>query len=253
VKILNRMEITSPETPIPEESLFTPKITVASFNLLEERDADYINDVAEEMKDRGVDVVSIQGCNKLNREHLFRSFKHHGYSYTRFDQLHTRSSGEILFHLTTSNHGMTIAKKEYSGFSNSSQGRGVSKYLVTLGKQSLWIITSQLEENGSGNGNRKAQITEIGTMFSISNNPVIFVGDTNIPSWQDLGCPKGWLDGWREKGTSDNEKTTLLDRMDRVWYKGDSLECLNYSLICEFSERKGVLATFQILDSGRST
>jgi len=237
------------EIPIPPIEEVIPTIKVASFNIQNSKDSEFIDTVTEEMKVLDVDIVAIQGCTKLNSESLFRSFKQRGYQYTRFDQMHTRSSSEIMFYSSR----VTIKKKEYTKFGNSLQQRGVAKYKVSIGKTDtpeVWVITSQLEEGGSGNGYRKSQILEMGTMFSSSPISVIFAGDTSIPSWQTLREPSGWRDGWREKGTSENEKTTLLDGMDKIWYAngGDRrIECINYSLVCTFcNQRKGVMATFEL-------
>jgi len=236
------------EVPVPETKVQIPKIRVSTFNLLDSKDVPYIQEIVEELSTLKSDIVSIHGCTRLNFEHIIRAFKQYGYQYTRFDQMHTRSSGEIMFYHSS----VVVKKKEYTNFVRTAQSRGVSKYLVSTPHNpdsEVWVITSQLEA-GSGNGARKMQIAEIKTIFESTKVPVIFAGDTNIPSWQDLKCPEGWFDAWREKGTVDNEKTTLLDRMDQVWFKsnGDkSLECIDFSVVCNSSERKGVLATFEIL------
>lgn len=241
---------TNEEVEIPKVPAALPKIKVSTLNLLCNRDIDYIDEVASEIAKLSVDVISIQGCTKLNNEVLFRAFKSRGYLYTRFDQMHTRESGEIMFYTSR----LLVQKKEYTNFSSSNQKRGVSKYRIALTKDPLspevWVITSHLEEGGSGNGCRKSQISEISSMFSSSTLPVIFAGDTSIPSWQDLSCPNGWFDAWREKGTSDNDKTSLLDRMDQIWYRSSEksqMRCLDYDLICNSNpDRKGVVATFEI-------
>ena len=233
------------EVPIPVVTAEPSVLRVATFNLLGTRDADFIVDVGEEMKKLEIDVVSIQGCHKHNLEALFRAFKQRGYLYTRFDQMHTRQLSEIMFYSSR----VVVKKKEYTRFSNSAQGRGVCKYQLSLGKHpsspEVWVISSQFEEGGSGNGYRKAQIDELTEMFSKNESSIIFIGDTNIPSWQNLREPSDWSDGWREKGTSDNERTTILDRMDQIWYRlSKNFKCTGYALVCECSERKGVMAMF---------
>jgi hypothetical protein len=60
-------------------------------------------------------------------------------------------------------------------------------------------------------------------------------------------CPDGWSDTWREKGTSQNEKTSLYDRMDQIWVTG-ALEIVDFSRIRVGSSddtRAGVCATFR--------
>lgn len=238
------------EIQIPDVARPEPRITVATYNLLGKRDSDHISEIADILADKCVDVVSIQGCHKHNAEALFRAFKRLGYLYTRFDQINTRLNGEIMFHKTRTS--VTIKKKEYTKFSSTSQLRGICKYRVAIGSPpvELWVITSHLEEGGSGNGHRRTQILELAEQFSKSDVPVIFAGDTSIPSWQNLGVPNGWLDAWREKGNSDNEKTSELDRMDQVWYKShpkSQLECVSYELFGPSDDsRKGVIATFEV-------
>lgn len=252
---------TSEEVPVPLEdrSSQSLRIVVSTFNILGSRDTEFIDAVANEMATLEVDVVAVQGCHKFNNESLFRAFKQRGYNYTRFDQLHTRPVSEIMFY----GPKVLVRKKEYTPFSSSAQNKGIAKYKVVLSKNPLapevWVITSQLEENGSGNGYRKAQINEIATQFGSSAIPIIFAGDTCIPSWQDLQCPSGWFDAWREKGTSDNDRTSSLDRMDQIWYRparenitspitSRTIECLSYDLVvCGDSTRKGVVSTFESL------
>lgn len=230
------------EIPIPIVPQIIPILSVATFNLEGSKDQEYIEKIANTAKDQGIDIMAVQGCHKFNTEILLRSFKQNGYQYTRFDQMHTRTLGEIMFYRS----GIQIKKKEYSNFSNTAQSRGMSKYKVSVTPdQEVWVVSSELEDGGSGNGNRRLQITEIDNALSSSSIPVIFVGDTKIPSWQDLGAPPGWLDAWREKGTADNEHTNYQDRSDRIWYR--SLACIKYDLLCGDEDRKGCMAVFENL------
>lgn len=221
----------------------SPTITVASFNLLQKRDPIFVDETVQKLVDTNADVIAIQECTKLNNEVLIRSFKKRGYQYTRFDQLVNRKDGEIMFY----RGDVVIKKKEYTSFVKTLESRGLSKYLIQLRNGSeVWIVTSQLETQ---NGTRKIQVKEIGEIFQTTKIPVIFAGDTNIPSWQEVGVPLGWFDAWREHGTAENENTTELDRMDQIWYKSScdskiGLKCIKFDKI-EFDVRCGVIASFE--------
>lgn len=235
----------STEIAIPDPTGMLPTITLVTFNLLFGSDTKKVDiqEVVEDLKATNADMIFTQGGSKFSHEVLFREFKQRGYQYTCFDQ-----SNEVMFHKIKSS--VKIKKKEYLSFARTSQRRGISKYLISVSDlvSDILVVTSQLEE-GSGNGIRKSQITEIKNVFEGSTIPIIFIGDTNIPSWQGLECPEGWVDLWREKGTSENEHTTLHDRMDQCWYRKQpniALAC-TYSLVCERYPRKGVMVVFTFI------
>lgn len=227
-----------------EPQIIAPTISVATFNLLQIRDLVFIDETVQKLVETNPDIVAIEEITKLNSDALIRSFKKRGYHHTRFDQITNRKDGEIMFY----RGDLDIKKKEYTSFVRSLESRGLSKYLVHLGNGSkIWIVTSQLETQ---NGQRKIQVKEIGEIFHNSEIPVIFAGDTNIPSWQEVGVPLGWFDTWREHGTSENENTTELDRMDQIWYKslnepGSRLRCINFDRL-DFVPRCGVVAKFEV-------
>ncbi|HMP28124.1 MAG TPA: hypothetical protein PKD85_00905 [Saprospiraceae bacterium] len=231
-----------------------PRLKVATFNLFGDT-PDATEEISKEMVANKVDVVAIQGVTKLNCDILLRTFRSHGYTYARFDSisaLKNREEFEMIF------SKLPILKKEFELFValGDGPGRGISKYLVTVGAdkdepQNVWIATSQFEPEGSGGGLRRTQIKELDNHLSSLNigAGVIFAGDTSIPKWQEssLGVPEGWFDAWREKGTVKNERTNDEDRMDQIWWrsndKGGNIKCIEFDLIC----RNGVYGIFEIL------
>jgi hypothetical protein len=237
------------------ESLYfeTPRLKVATFNLFGDT-PDATEEISKEMVASNVDVVAIQGVTKLNCDILLRTFRSHGYTYARFDSISALKDRKD-FEMMVSK--LPILKKEFELFValGDGPGRGISKYLVTVGKdqdvsKNVWIATSQFEPEGSGGGLRRTQIKELDNHLSSlikDGRGVIFAGDTSIPKWQEssLGVPEGWLDAWREKGTVKNERTNEEDRMDQIWWrsKEENIRCIEFDLIC----RNGVYAIFEIL------
>ena len=222
-----------------------PCLKVGTFRLKDHFDSEDIEFYVKEISDKSPDVVAIQGVTKRNCDVLFRTFKSLGYQFSRFDKVSSakdRDSSEILF------SKVPVLKKEFKLFVGSKQNRGISKYLVKAGSRTenpfdVWVATSQFETGGSGNGIRKTQILEVAAESLRSPEiPIIFAGDTQIPSWQNTSLyqPDGWYDAWREKGTSATEKTSEHDRMDQVWWKG-SLRCIKFELCCD---NEAVISTF---------
>ncbi len=227
---------------LPSENI-SGQLSVATYNLCGLHEKDELLDILDILVKASPDVLAMQGLTKLNCDVVFRKLKSSGYSYSRFDlaisvdnsilprsQLkRTRASFEILF----AKNDIAIIKKEYVPFVRTNHNRGISKYLISVGKYVLkepinvWIYTSQLETGAEGNADRKFQIAEIESERIKNSNTggsvVIFAGDTSIPSWQEnsVKCPQGWIDAWREKGNSQNEKTTFYDRMDQIWCFSD--------------------------------
>lgn len=205
------------------------------------------------------DVLALQGLNKSFCEYVFRVMKCNGYSFARFDLSGTpRSEFEILF----VKNRVPTKRKEYTPFVKTTQNQGLSKVLIQAAPETpnpfyTWIFTSELERDAIGNVPRKTQIVELdaeskklATSSKITN--FIFIGETNIPSWQDsavtLPGAGAWQDAWKICGTSDNEKTTLNDRSDRIWYTGD-IEPIEFDVIRPFSgldSKAGVFAVFQV-------
>ena len=236
--------IDSPEI-IPSTPLQPPTLKISSLNLKDTKIISDIEDWVQELSDINVDIAAIQGVTKTVQESLFRFFKSQGYTYTRFDSASanvTKTSVEYIF------SKIPIVKREYKIFVGTKQQRGISRCLVKAGHTTqtpvlVWVATSQLEKDSPTL--RKTQISEICSEFSFKDGAeTIFCGDTQIPSWQQQSIrePDGWLDAWREKGCDKNEKTSLYDRMDRIWWKdGGSLKCEKFDLCCD---RGGVVATF---------
>lgn len=239
---------------IVEESKEEATLKVSSFNICEIEEKEEIVETFDSILRCNPDVLAVQGLTKRNCDAVFRIMKSKSYSFSRFD--HTgppRDTFEILFSKNT----VPVIKKEYTPFIKTNQTRGLSKYLVTAGAQTqhpinVWIFTSKFEEGASGNAIRKVQILELIAEYNRTGAlfPAIFAGDTSIPSWQSsdvtVKCPDGWKDVWREKGTSQNEKTSLYDRMDQIWVTG-ALEIVDFSNIRVNSSddtRAGVCATF---------
>ena len=250
------MERTDIIYDVVEESQEKPRLKVATFNICRNTEKEEITEIIDTILRFDPDILAMQGLTKKNCEAVFRIMKQAGYSFSRFD--HTgapREDFEILF----SKNEVPILKKEYTPFNKSGQNRGLSKYLITAGAQTqypinVWVFTSKLEEGAEGNTIRKTQIVEIDAERSkIGATPVIFAGDTSIPSWQIINdsykCPNKWYDAWRERGTSENEKTSLHDRMDQIWFfpGEETLELVDFArmkISTSDDIRSGVCATF---------
>lgn len=227
-----------------------PSLKVGSFRLKDHFDSEDIEFYVKEISDKSPDVVAIQGVTKRNCDILFRTFKSLGYQFSRFDKVSSakdRESSEILF------SKIPVLKKEFKLFVGSRQNRGISKYLVKAGSRTetpfdVWVMTSQFEVGGSGNGVRKTQILEVAAEADKNvkeggcDIPTIFAGDTQIPSWQNTALyqPAGWYDAWRERGTSATEKTSEQDRMDQIWWIGRLL-CTKFELCCD---NEAIITTF---------
>lgn len=239
-----------------------PKITVASFDICGNNEKEDIVEILDAILKYKPDILALQGLTRENCDIVFRNMKSQSYTYSRFDQTgNPRTEFEILF----SHNDIPILKREYTRFIRTEQNRGISKYLVTVGSHTqnptdVWIFTSQLERSASGNAIRKIQIMEIDAEYRrVSTQlakpmPVIFAGDTCIPSWQEhsLRCPDGWFDAWREKGTSQNEKTSLYDRTDQIWFCSESpkLNIVDFERIRISSSddiRSGVCSAFEVI------
>lgn len=255
---------TDVEHGIVEESKERPVLKVATFNIVRNNEKEEIGEIFDHILRYEPDVLAIQGLTKQNCEAVFRIMKKSGYSFSRFD--HTgapREDFEILF----TKNAIPVLKKEYTPFNKSIQNRGLSKYLITAGAHTnypinVWIFTSKLEEGASGNTIRKTQIVDISAAADMSaataaKTPIIFAGDTSIPSWQSIDnaykCPSGWYDAWKERGTCENEKTSLHDRMDQIWFTQKGACASDRFTITDFSRiristsddvRAGICATF---------
>lgn len=250
---------TNVEHDIVEESKERPVLKVATFNIVRNNEKEEIVEIFDSILRYDPDVLAVQGLTKQNCEAVFRIMKKGGYSFSRFDQTGApREDFEILF----TKNAIPVLKKEYTPFNKSVQNRGLSKYLIMAGAHTnypinVWIFTSKLDEGAEGNTIRKAQIVDISAAAAPVGldvgTPAIFAGDTSIPSWQSIDnaykCPNGWYDAWRERGTFENEKTSLHDRMDQIWFTQQS----NNFAITDFSRiristsddvRAGVCATF---------
>jgi exonuclease III len=218
----------------------TPRILrVASWNISGVVKENLLDMCTYLINQADADVIALQGVVYQTFEPIFRAFKTNGYTSVRPDQIPDRKDTELLF------SRLPVVKKMYKRFANSTQNRGTLAYQVQVGGKTpveVWVCTSQLEATGAGNGPRKLQIHEIPKIFS-KEHAVIFAGDTNVPSWQDTPLPEGWHDAWREKGSSDTEKTTTEDRKDRVMYTSD-LRCIHFDLVCKSESRRGVVASF---------
>lgn len=254
---------------IVENPNICPTLTIASFDICGNNEKEDIVEILNAILKYKPDILAIQGLTRENCDTVFRNMKSQSYTYSRFDQTgNPRPEFEILF----SHNDIPILKREYTRFIRTEQNRGISKYLITVGSHTqnpidVWIFTSQLERGAPGNAIRKIQIMEIGAEYKrvsfdqkhpINPIPVVFAGDTCIPSWQEhsLRCPDGWFDAWREKGTSQNEKTSLYDRTDQIWFSSGDLEHIPSTItILDFTKirisssddiRAGVCATFAV-------
>jgi hypothetical protein len=249
---------------VVEESKEEAVLKVATFNICEMEEKEEITETFDAILRYDPDVLAVQGLTKKNCDSVFRIMKAKSYSFSRFDQTGApRDSFEILFTKNT----VPVLKKEYTPFIKTNQNKGLSKYLVTASAQTqrpvnVWIFTSKFEEDAPGNAIRKVQILELNAEYDRVRRPSraekistpgIFAGDTSIPSWQSsdstLKCPDGWSDAWREKGTSQNEKTSLYDRMDQIWVSGDLaiVDFVRIRVNSSDDTRAGVCATFRAM------
>ena len=213
--------------------------------------------VLAQVKELQPDVIAIQEGNYLTYERLFREMNQMGYKKNFSDEVRQRQFGEILF------SRLPIVKIEYLPFRHSHEKRGVTKYLVTVGNQNVWFLTTQFEVNIAI---RRKQLTQMESFFLRSSESVIFGGDTQIQHYERIGAPDEWLDAWYEVGCPETEYTVdwkgnyivqppLRDRPDRVWYKvrDSELECLEFTLIGKnegggASKHFGVYTKFRIGD-----
>ena len=154
-------------------------------------------------------------------------------------------------------------------------------------RHQFWFCASHLEANGSGSGFRAGQIFELGEFFSTRQRdglPVIFAGQTCIPSWQEvsLGPPNFsqnqpsprlrdtsfggvaekvsspgqdfraymWEDAWSTVGNSENQKTTETDRSDQIWFSSSppngSLDILSFDFASDDGYRKSIYTIFSV-------
>jgi hypothetical protein len=261
----------------------TNSIKILTCNVKDVKDYDVL--VAEILK-ISIPIVCLQECPDQVplKDMIMRSFKANGYSGVRF-----AGSSNIIYLRSDA----LPTKKEYITFTNTNQKRGLIVYTYQLPltfagaeniiiTREIKICTSQLESGGTGGGIRKSQIRDLHTILIANDDKVkkekvdddksttastsggggsvIFVGDTNISTWQTelnltlpgVGNPR-WMDAWREKGTSENECTNIetYDRMDRVWYYSpdDNLKCISYNLFSPFPKatRLGVIVEFSLV------
>ena len=223
--------------------------SVATYSLGDEAD---IEEVLGQLVELNPDVIALQSISRLARDVVFPFLKRSGYQYVVFDQVKARDRGEVIF------TKLKVVKKAYYPFTHSNLNYGISAFLLVVGKvgdsqneptlrggdrsKNVWVATSFLDEAA---GCRKAQVTEIGSVFK-NDALVVFAGDTNIPAWQNssLRAPTGWADAWREKGSSDNELTDFQDRKDQIWSKG--VYTTEFGYACDDGKRKGIFARFEV-------
>lgn len=232
------MDLIAEILPLPDTKT---TISVLSFNFESLEIEDEVKEKINVILKLEPDVVALQGIVSTNCEVLFRALKSSKYKYLRFDGPGKNKEFEVLASKNT------IIKGGYTPFVKSSQQRGICKFLVVAGEanpQKVWIFTAQFDS--SSVVNRKIQVSElISEAKKHEDLPVIFAGNTNIPSWQDLKAPDEWKDAWREKGKSRNEKTSLHDRFDQMWCTKVSVE--NFDIV-KFDNaedvRRGIFSTF---------
>lgn len=233
---------------IPEPDMPTT-LSILSFNFEACSDVDEIKERLDIIVNLNPDVIAFQGITLINCEQICRIIKSSKYKFTRFDGPNRNKEFEILASKNS------VSKGGYTPFIKSSEQRGICKILVVAGgdtpnPQKVWVFTSCFDSNSVVN--RKNQMIELVAEAKKHNDyPVIFAGDTNIPSWQDLSFPEAtaWKDAWREKGASSNEKTTLHDRKDRMGCCNETLcEIESFDIVkFETAEdvRRGIFATFR--------
>jgi len=189
------------------------------------------------------DVIVLQGLSAMNCDCIFRFLKSNKYKYTRFDAAGKNKYFEVF---ATKN---IVLEGGYTQFIKTSQNKGIGKCLVGFGNQNpkkVWIFTGCFDS--SSVVNRKIQVAELASEAKKHEGfPIIFAGNTNIPVWQDLKEPKDWSDAWKTKGASNNEKTSLQDRYDRMWFTGnvnvEKFEIVDFN--GPEDERKGIFSIFK--------
>lgn len=227
-----------------------PEFSIASYNIQRQDEEGELIFIFEKILFYQPDILALQGVTKFNCEVIFRILKKQGYQGTRFDHSGLpRQEFEIIF------SKITVKHKGYCPFVRTNQNKGLVKYLVVAGERTqkpfeVCVYSSCFEPGAEGNVIRKTQILEMAAERVKDNlEIVIFAGDTSIPSWQEaaIRCPEGWKDAWREKGNSSNEKTSLHDRTDQIWYYGN-VEPVEFSTIRidpSIDIRAGVFAKFR--------
>nr|QBK85729.1 MAG: endonuclease/exonuclease/phosphatase family protein [Marseillevirus LCMAC101] len=209
----------------------------------------------DQIRELHPDVVAIQEGTYLTYEKLFREMGQMGYKKNFSDEVRQRKFGEIIF------SRRPIVKIEYLPFRYSYECRGLTRYLITIGDEKVWFLTTQFEFNIAI---RRKQMVQMESFFLRLSESTIFGGDTQIQHYQKIGAPEEWLDAWYELGSPETEYTVdwknnyiiqppLRDRPDRVWYKAkdSALECLEFELIGKDKEDKasghfGVYTTFRV-------
>lgn len=160
------------------------------------------------------DVVCVQNLTNTNFQKVTQHIKLQG-----FTEVHTAPKSmdpNRVWEGIYSKHKFT--KKGYISFAKSKEGRGLTWVELSTTPQ-IHIVTSEFESKGEGSTSRKAQTEELAVTFG--NKSIIFAGSTNIASWQKLNIDDisdKWIDAWLEGGTSSNEYTDGVDRLDRIWY-----------------------------------
>lgn len=236
---------------------FMTSVRVCSYNI---GDIGDIKNLMNKVLGMKPNIICFQEYKKDKYEQIVRELKSEGYTAYKTDTL-------IIF------TRIPPIKTSFITFTNTKQNRGVMIHTYNLRKYEktdidghevaidtpIVIATGILEKGGSGNRDRKQQIYELYNILK-TEYPVIFIGDTNIPLWQEdlpevpqshlnLYSFPTWKDAWSEKGTSNNEYTVIYpgnsgDRMDRAWYTG--LQCQNYNIVNTdtTTDRKGIIVEF---------
>ena len=194
----------------------------------------------EEVVELSPDVLAIQGGNRIAYDHIFRELQRKGLKRYIPEEF-KNSSGGIFSEVILTHLPVKIV--EFAPFYHSSEGAGMTSCRIEIDpfddKKDIWITTSQLETSSDKGYNKKKQIGHIQTRFK-KESRVIFMGDTNIFSFQDLQCPDGWSDAWSDMGDAGNKYTfdhgrnslapvPYRERRDRIWYK--EFECTKFELV----------------------
>jgi endonuclease/exonuclease/phosphatase family metal-dependent hydrolase len=108
---------------------------------------------------------------------------------------------------------------QYTAFSYTSQGRGLSTIIL----DDLSIMTAHMESQKPGKSMRLDQANEILTIMNDSKTPCLFAGDTNLrkSEWKSLSS-EAVKDAWEAIGSPPEHKVTWKNepykaRYDRIW------------------------------------
>ena len=159
-------------------------------------------------------------------------------------------------------------------FETSKMGRYLLTVTIKHEKLLITIGNSHFESEFSKKYNKEKmkQYTTseqiLDKKYNVSKD-VIFASDTNIQFHEEdkFFCKKEWKDSWIEKGnnkdkytfdyyTNKNLKSKSIgkfrSRLDRILYRSDGMNCINYKLIkgviglIQPSDHHGVLVTFAV-------